>query len=384
MKSIENPEKSAHSPGKLILSGEHSVLYGAPALAMAIDLYIEVWFKPLSLGEGIRTAFASLSEGATYPIKLLSQLKSTLDTRFDQFARGELTVQDVLSQPDDLAVYALATLLEDRANDTDAMLGLGAVRQLPTPGELGSRSSLPIGAGMGSSAAIVAAITILFENLLNRSKTPEERLDRVRWCERLKHGKAGPIDAASVVYGGLVQVRDLGHAARPEPLGLAEKNSLVSGEGWYWILHGRPASSTGDCVSAVADKHGNDRPLWDAFAACTKAFEEAVVSDKDPKSAISENHRLLKSIGVVPEATQALISELEAAGAAAKICGAGSISGDAGGAILVRLDDPAAMPALMGKHPDVQWAPLRMARKGASSGPASHAVRSRSEKEPMT
>ncbi|MEM6799521.1 MAG: hypothetical protein AAF589_08405, partial [Planctomycetota bacterium] len=115
------------------------------------------------------------------------------DTRFDQFARGELTVQDVLSQPDDLAVYALATLLEDRANDTDAMLGLGAVRQLPTPGELGSRSSLPIGAGMGSSAAIVAAITILFENLLNRSKTPEERLDRVRWCERLKHGKAGPI-----------------------------------------------------------------------------------------------------------------------------------------------------------------------------------------------
>lgn len=367
--SISRPEAGAHAPGKLILSGEHSVLYGAPALAMAIDLYTEVWFKPLSLGGGLRTAFANLSEGATYPVKLLSQFKSKLDNRFEQFARGELHVQDVLSKPDDLAVYTLAAILNEKAGDSDVMLGIGAVHHFPSPGELGSRSALPIGAGMGSSAAIVAAITVLFEKLLNRPKTLSERLDRVRFCERLKHGKAGPIDAASVVYGGVVQVTDLGQKARPTPLALEEAHSLASGAGWYWVQHGRPSAGTGECVSLVAQNHASDRALWEAFGAVTSEFEGAISEDADPKQIIAENQKLLQRIGVVPDAAQEFVAEVEAVGGAAKICGAGSIRGDAGGAVLVYLNDPDAMSALMARHPSLTWGSLRMALSGADHGP---------------
>ncbi|PID45608.1 MAG: GHMP kinase [Proteobacteria bacterium] len=360
------PEAGAHAPGKLILSGEHSVLYGSPALAMAIARYTEVWFTPMSPSEGLKTAFSNLSSGARYSLQLLSRFKSKMDGRFDQFVRGELDVHKILTHPDDLAVYTLSSLLQDKPQDTTAMPGIGALNQLPIPGELGSRSDLPIGAGMGSSAAIVAATTVLFENMLNRPKTLEERHERVCFCERLKHGKAGPIDAASVVWGGLVRVRD-GLIDTPS---IAPNHGLISGKGWYWVLHGRPDCSTGECVSKVRQLHEHDTPLWDSFTACTHAIEQALQQGDDPSTAITENQRLLEHIGVVPTTTQAFIRDIEAIGGAAKICGAGAIRGDAGGAILVHLNDPDAMSILMAKHPELSWSPLQLSLTGAASGPA--------------
>ncbi len=348
------------------------MLYGAPALAIAIARYTEVWFTPMGPGEGLRTAFANLSEGASYPLQLLSKFKSSLDNRFDQFTQGQLRVQDVLTKPDDLAVYTLASLLQDKPPNVEALPGIGAVGALPSPGELGSRSDLPVGAGMGSSAAIVAATTILFETLLKRVKSPEERLDRVRFCERLKHGKAGPIDASSVVYGGLIRVEN--GQTGPQSQTLDKDHSLVSGDGWYWVLHGRPASGTGECVSAVAAAHGQDTALWDDFAACTKAFEDSLLSGGDPDAAITQNQRLLEHIGVVPDATKDFVKAVEEAGGAAKVCGAGAVRGDKGGTLLVRLDDKNAMSALMAKNAHLSWDLLQMSPTGAAPGPAPTAV----------
>ncbi|MCH2068715.1 mevalonate kinase [Shimia sp.] len=364
--SISRPEAGAYAPGKLILSGEHSVLYGAPALAIAIARYTEVWFTPMGLGEGLKTAFSNLSDGANYPLKLVAKFKTSLDNRFEQFARGELRVQDVLTKPDDLAVYALASLLQDKPVNGDAIPGIGAQWPLPSPGELGSRSDLPIGAGMGSSAAIVAATTVLFERLLARPKTVQERLDRVRFCERLKHGKAGPIDAAAVVLGGLVRVENIRDNA--EQVQLPETHDLVSGNGWYWVLHGRPESSTGECVSAVAAAHGQDTGLWADFAACTKEIEGHLLTNGAPNAAIAENQRLLERIGIVPDAATAFVKEVENLGGAAKLCGAGSVRGANGGMILVRINDPEAMSALMSNHPSLQWDTLQMSPVGAGHG----------------
>lgn len=359
-------ETRAHAPGKLILSGEHSVLYGAPALAMAVARYTEVWFKPQGPGAGLKTAFGNLSGGADYPLKLLSQFKTTLDARFDQFARGELEVKDILSRPDDLAVYTLASMLQDAPGGAAELPGFGARGGLPAPGQLGSRSDLPIGAGMGSSAAVVAAVTVLFETLLERPKTPEARAERVRFCERLKHGRAGPIDAATVVRGGLVQA---GEGGIETPV-LPADHGLAAGRGWYWVLHGLPESDTGECVAAVRETHGSDTGLWAEFDKVTRALIAALTSGADPDGAITENARLLDRIGVVPDPARAFVAEVEAMGGAAKICGAGSIRGTGGGMILVHLDDPGAMDRLMADHPGKPWAPLRMAQAGAAAGAA--------------
>jgi mevalonate kinase len=74
------------------------------------------------------------------------------------------------------------------------------------------------------------------------------------------------------------------------------------------------------------------------------------------QSLIRENHRLLCRIGVVPQKVQQFVSEVEAAGGAAKVCGAGSVRGDSGGAVLVLAD---FMPAALAEKYGYNVSPLR-------------------------
>ena len=74
-------ETKAYAPGKLILSGEHSVLYGAPAVAMAIARYTEVSFRPQGLGEGLKTAFENLTKSQRYGFLARIQVAKKAETR---------------------------------------------------------------------------------------------------------------------------------------------------------------------------------------------------------------------------------------------------------------------------------------------------------------
>lgn len=351
----------AHAPGKIILSGEHSVVYGGPAIAAALARYTEVCFKPVHRSNALRTAFEDLSQGQFYPLRLLSDFKQGLDRRFDQFIKGELPVQQILQRPDDLVVYTLASLAQRLP-----LPGATTNTRLPMPGQLSSRSDLPLGSGMGSSAAVIAATFVLYERLLNHPQTDAERFERVRFCERLQHGKGGAIDAATVVYGGINQVQG---DAITKPA-LDPGHGLWNGTGWYWVLQGVPTSSTGECVAQVRQTHGGDSALWQGFADCTNALLDALTNDADPRPVIKENHRLLSRIGVVPATVNRMVDMVEAAGGAAKISGAGSIRGDHGGVVLVHMPDPKAMAALMTHYPGRQWGVLSIAEQGASLGPA--------------
>ncbi|MEM1143271.1 MAG: GHMP kinase [Pseudomonadota bacterium] len=363
--SAKKIRDTAVAPGKVILSGEHSVVYGAPAVAVAVDRHTELTFTPMHKTEGVRTAFDNLSHGQFYPLELLKTFKAGLDRRFDQFVRGDLPVQKILQRPDDLAVYTIVFLMHILP-----LPGVSQTRKLPVPGQLNSRTALPMGAGMGSSAAIIAATLVLYEHMLNMPQTLAERFDRVRFCERLQHGKGSAIDAAAVVYGGVnrVQEDELEHPS------LDPMHSLRTGGGWYWVLHGIPTSSTGECVAAVRNNYGEDAQLWQAFEQCTNAFEKSLGLNSDARDIIRENHQLLTRIGIVPAAAQRFIDEIERHGGAAKVSGAGSVRGDNAGIILVHMPDDAAMESLMGKHPDLRWEQLRIASQGAHLRPAPQAL----------
>ena len=353
---MKSPERHfARAPGKVILSGEHSVVYGAPALVAAIELYTKVWFEPIHLSTGLQTAFADLSQGQLYPLKLLKTFKRTMDERFDRFVRGDLEVQNILQRPDDLAVYTMSALLQ--------MLpvpGGMARRRLPVPGRLHSTSDLPLGAGMGSSAAVIAATIVLYEDLLTHPQRPLDRFEQVRFCERLQHGKGSAIDAAAVVYGGINRIQN-GTVSAPDTSVMADR---LKDEGWYWVLGGIPTASTGECVSTVRHKFGTDQGLWQAFEDCTNALQSALETGGCPKEQLRENHRLLRRLDVIPAAARAFVAAIEQAGGAAKISGAGSVRGPHAGVLLVYLPEIEAFETVMRQFPDYRWDRLTITQSG--------------------
>lgn len=354
MKQTSN--NAARSPGKLILSGEHSVVYGAPALVAAIDRYTEVWFTPIHRSRTLQTAFGNLSKGEIYPLEVIGKIKQKLDDRFEEFARGKLPVQQILQRPDDLAIYTLAQVIQSLP-----MPGLTSTRHLPVPGRLSSKSDLPLGAGMGSSAAIIAATLVLYEHFLGKSENPQKRFEWVRFCERLQHGKGSAADAAAVIYGGLNRVEK---DSVIQLTGDEDKKPVDLDGGWYWVLSGIPSSSTGECVASVRSRHGEDKQLWQSFADCTNALEMALKSGASPIDVMGENHRLLEHIGVVTDPVKNFVRSIETMGGGAKTSGAGSIKGDAAGMVLVYLKDHEAMKRAMTAQPTWQWDKLALAQKG--------------------
>lgn len=311
----------ARAPGKIILSGEHAVVYGADALAAAVKEYTTVTFLPVSQSRTINTIFSGISTGVTYPINALSKLKHHLDERFEQFTQGELPVQNILTHPNDLVMYTLMSLLQQLPSRE-------TLKQFaPNSGVLRSDSTLPTGAGMGSSASAIAATLVLYEDILKKPLTAKQRFEMVRFCERLQHGGGSAIDAAAVTYGGINRVRE--H--------IPERVSITLDNHWYWLHTGKPGATTGECVQFVRKHYGNDRLLWQEFIAVTQAFEAALQQQRCPMDCLKENHRLLKRIGVVPRQAAELIAHIEQRGGAAKISGAGSVNGNKSGLVLMYL-----------------------------------------------
>ncbi|WP_417533641.1 mevalonate kinase [Marinobacterium stanieri] len=327
---------TACAPGKIILSGEHAVVYGSPALALAVDRHMRIHYRPDRLP---RLSWHTQERTHVLGLDKLASLRRRLDNHFERYLRGELPITRILQKPAELAFYAV-----DMAR---VLSGLDVRPQ----GSLSIDSDIPIGAGMGSSAALIAALLKLFGHFDDR----DELIRQVRHCERLQHGRGSIIDAAAVCSGGAVRVQ----GEQVESLALPEQGL---GDGFYWLFTGTPASSTGACVDQVR-RNFADSPIWGEFRDVTEAFESALMQGESLLEPIRANHRLLTRIGVVPAPLQRLAEQVEQAGGAAKVCGAGAVSGDQGGLVLLLL--PSGMtPAQLSLQPDWHWGVLKEDKQG--------------------
>ena len=95
----------ARAPGKIILSGEHSVVYGRPALALAINRFAETTIT-CQPGYGIWFEFPNDKLKHITTMRGLQELKTLIAKRYRKFTVGKYQIKDVIHSPLELIQYA--------------------------------------------------------------------------------------------------------------------------------------------------------------------------------------------------------------------------------------------------------------------------------------
>jgi len=304
------------APGKLILSGEHAVVYGQPALAMAVNRYVKATVTRETVPQ-VLFDLSDLSHRSRLSYDALHLLKEKIKQKYYRFISGDYSIRDVLQKPFELAQFAMGILAES--------LNL----TLPHGVKIQVQSDLPIGCGMGSSAATIVSVMQAISQYM-QLHIPQDTLYKLALeVENMQHGHSSGLDLRVAMQGGCLymQGKEIEERAIPDlPM--------------YLVNTGTPMTTTGQCVEKAAPFFKSEQ-LKSEFAAVTQAMDKAIQQQswRDMQAAIQRNHQLLVQIGVVPEKVQTFISQVEADGGAAKICGAGAVAGDKAGAVLVMMED---------------------------------------------
>ncbi|MCA9567837.1 MAG: mevalonate kinase [Myxococcales bacterium] len=254
----------ARACGKLILCGEHAVVYNHPAIALPLELYttveVEEGFGPLTVDHELWSP------------------------------RHEIRMEEALDH------------LFPKGN-----------------AEIQIRSELPVGVGLGSSAALSVAVCRAIG--LEGDALMEKALE----LENIFHGDASGLDIAVAARGeALWYVK--GKPLQPVPL---PPCAIV-------VLDSGTAGDTKVLVQSVADRYDQLEDTIEDIGALVHAARAVLEDPTSLGELLTENHGLLKQLGVSTPALDQLVDLALGAGAyGAKLSGAGG-----GGVVIALTDDP--------------------------------------------
>jgi len=305
----------ARSPAKLIVSGEHAVLYGKPALAMAVNRYAESTVSA-------QTAYAlcfnmlNLSYMKSLTFQTLTALKRRLQDDYQAFLNGDCSIRDVIKKPFELLQFTV-TLFFEHLN-LPKMSGI----------QIKTHSEIPMGCGMGSSAATIMSTVCALAAHFKVNMEPAHCLNLGRQAENLQHGRSSGLDLHLALFGGVLRFQE----------GKTESR-LTPDFPFYMVQTGSPITTTGECVSA-AKQVFDSSTIGDDFESVTEAIDMALQQQNliAMQEGLKANHRLLVQLGVVPKRVQNFIQAVEEIGGGAKTCGAGAVRGEKGGVVLVLVE----------------------------------------------
>ncbi|WP_435065694.1 mevalonate kinase [Halobaculum sp. EA56] len=300
------------APGKVYLFGEHAVVYGEPAVPCAVERRARVTVEPREDGR-VRVDAADLS---------LDGFTVTWGGDVDD--RPDIDVPASLVEAAMEYIDAAVAQARDAADAPDAGFDITV------------ESDIPLGAGLGSSAAVVVAGIDAATRALGEPIDPEEVARRAFRAEyEVQDGQASRADTFCSAMGGAVRVEgDDTRTVDAPPLpfvigydgGAGDTGELVAGVRALREEHDFAA----DTVATVGDlTRAGERLLADA--------DPDGEPDADLLADLGElmdfNHGLLSALGVSSRSLDAMVWAARDAGAAgAKLTGAG------GGGCIVALD----------------------------------------------
>lgn len=299
-------------PGKVTLTGEHAVIYGAQGLAAPINRYC--YFKLSRLHyKKQQIHLYNYQIEQSFKWNEINMRAKQLDQHLQAFRNGSRTIKQVCDDPLDLMIACLnevQTLCPQSQNHGH---------------HLWIQSEIPQGLGLGSSAAVIVGILRIFCQMYNITYDNHDLEARARRIEHLQHGYSSGIDITTCN-------RNRAWHFGQYTGSLNQAISLPI----HFINTGQSGDSTGQCVS-IARQYWNDARHLKQFNQCTTEFITAINTNKITQAhqAIRTNHRLLCELGVVPNKVQHFIKNIENQGFSAKICGSGGVSNDCAGIIMV-------------------------------------------------
>jgi mevalonate kinase len=305
---------TASAPGKVYLFGEHAVVYGEPAVPCAI--------------ERRATVTVDRRDDARLRVESADLHISGFTVEYD--AAGG-------TAPD---VDAPTSLLEAATGYVDAAVEQARdAADAPDAGfDVHVESAIPLGGGLGSSAAVVVATITAATEALGVDLDAREIAERAYRAESaVQDGEASRADTFCSTMGGAVRVegddcRTLGNPDLPFVVGYdggaGDTGELVAGVRALRDEYDFAA----DTVSAIGDVvRRGETLIEDADASAGATTSDDTLAELG--RLMNFNHGLLEALGVSSRSLDEMVWAAREAGAAgAKLTGAG------GGGCVVALD----------------------------------------------
>lgn len=323
------------APGKIHLMGEHSVVYGKPALLAAID----------------KRCFVELAKRHDKKIVLITN--TTPD--FVTITEKEILAKDKkIRQPFDYIILILQQILRFYE------------KHFPSGFSLVMTNNIPEGFGLGSSAAnavaVVGALTVFLKEDFDK-----ETINEIAFlAEKFVHGTPSGGDNSTSCFGGFVWFRketDEVKLIQQIPLELSEeiKNSF------FLLDTGKPKETTGEMVGLVR-KFADQNPkkakrILDEQESLVKQLLPALQHNSDAVlEVIKKGEKNLEAMGVVSASAKKIIRSIEKAGGAAKICGGGGKE-KGSGMLLVYVPTKEIFEQIA-KHENLMYNAVELGREG--------------------
>lgn len=277
------PSIFSKAPAKIILFGEHAVVYGQPAIAFPLTT---LFSKVSILGNPM---------GHPNEVRIIAP-----EIEVDEF---------ICDLPKDNFFVAAVTLIKDYLE----------IEQYPAC-EVRITSTIPIASGLGSSASI--AVSLLRALFAFVGKSPDNQIisNLALQLEKIHHGNPSGIDNSVIAFEKPI------YFIREKPIKFIKvKNAMTLIIGNTGIR-----GMTKEAVSIVREKYRANpikfNQLFEEIGSISKEVRNLLEAGKI--SAIGEkmnqNHHLLQDIGVSCPELDSLVSAAVHAGAmGAKLCGSG-------------------------------------------------------------
>lgn len=294
------------APGKTHLIGEHSVVYGEPAIIISVGkrAYISA-----EKSENLKIYAQDINQKGEFSVSELKEFEEKLQQVWD----------NCFETKDFAPLYSL--LKNEPLGHIKAMIAKTMTElNINSPFSLKISSDIPIGSGLGSSAALSVTVPKTLSELFKSNLSLDEINQIAYKIESLAHGTPSGGDNSICCYGGALWFKKgTPNVIEPLHLDFTMKNFVL-------VFTGTPELTTGELVANVRSLDPEYRnPRVEKLGVHTQEMRECLAKQDFAriKELMNLAQELLSELGVSIDVIDRIHTAVKEINGGAKLSGAG-------------------------------------------------------------